>query len=396
MIKKTYKKVLGVALSLLLVLSILFIPNNVNAAPISISVEDFVEAGNNPGVTTAKGITYINTEGLNFFSFEPGEYMLADDIDITGYQIFTEKEGDYKFDLNGKTLTGSGITPVFYFVYGNVTVTNGTVTNTGGGASIALHDGNCLVENVICNGVLILASQKKDSNFVVNNVTTTGELLVRGEKTTATINSGSFSDDLNVAFTITEGASVVINDGTFTSPVSAIVSNYDFSRDPATMEPIILPPAKSIVINGGTFKSTGTDADTIGSLVLLGYENVTLNGGTFISENNALGAIVTALKTDNPKTELESLLGAGYKYNEDLTFAKKIVNNVATGEDQELTYTQSNVTIVKVESPSDNTDSTPASNNTPSKIIPPKTGDNTFIGYIIAIIKSLLSDIRAV
>lgn len=384
----TRRKMIGITLSLVLALTLLFVPSTANAAPISISVLDFAEAGYQPGVTTEKGITYINTAGQNFFSFEPGEYKLADDIDITGFQILTEKEGDYKFDLNGKTLTGSGITPVFYFVYGNVTVTNGTVTNTGGGASIALHDGNCLVENVICNGVLILASQKKDSNFVVNNVTTTGELLVRGEKTTATINSGSFSDDLNAAFTITEGASVVINDGTFTSPVSAIVSNYDFSRDPATMEPITLPPAKSIVINGGTFKSTGTDADTIGSLVLFGYENVTLNGGTFISENNALGAIVTALKTDNPKTELESFLGAGYKYNEDLTFAKKIVNNVATGEDQELTYTQKVLSVVKAETPQDNTntpDVVPAPDSSTTKVVAPKTGDNSILGMIYSV-----------
>jgi hypothetical protein len=308
-------------ISIIVILAILLTACSQNSpkdsGQVSITQNDFTEAKNKPDTVTSKGITY-HQEGENssYYSFEPGTYKLKEDITIEDSIIDIDKSGEYTFDLNGKSFSRKGDwSGFFYFSNGKLTIAgDGKMENDP--SVLTLIDCEATIDSGTFNGAVSCMSEKENTTFTVNEAAVNGVVWVTGEKTEGVINNGAFSGELNAALMVSNGAAVTVNDGTFTSGEAALEANK------ITQNSDDGKPAKSIVINGGTFKTSvdvqDPDVTPIGGIFLESFEKVTLNGGTFISEGNALGAIVASVDPANPYDGYKNFLGSGFNYSEEL------------------------------------------------------------------------------
>lgn len=160
-------------------------------------------------------------------------------ITVDGYNDGTNA----KLYLQGGTI--SGIVQVQGIAYANVKNT----TITASDRALSVTDGGAAV---------------------IENSNITGEIYVRDNNTSLTINSGTFTANYNcIAGDAGEnlgGTSVTINDGTFRTVSKTGVAVFQ-------------PQAGTLTINGGTFQG--------GDALYLKGGNTTINGGTF----RAVGAL---------------------------------------------------------------------------------------------------------
>ncbi|MCR4611116.1 MAG: carbohydrate-binding domain-containing protein [Lachnospiraceae bacterium] len=337
------KKTIANMLVLLLVVSAItcvFIPMRANATTGLIAL-DFLNAKLLKGQYTEKGISYQEMGDSNVFVMKPGEYILLDNIDLQE-SIMSEEEGTYVFNLNGKTLTTNAFAVSLYIMNADVTIKgNGTITNNIGLPSVALYDGNFKIENGTFNGYFLAGSSKKDSSLVILDANMPKGICLRGEKMDAVINDGVFNSDMGAACHATEGVTLTINNGEFTSSSDGLYAVVDYTKDPQTMKNVVLPGPKSVTINGGTFKSTGEDDEAVcGGVFFSDYDNVTINGGAFIGEGNAFGGLCATVSDGSPEDKFNSFLGQGRNYSEALK-----VDSKDSSDGKKVYYTQGTISV---------------------------------------------------
>lgn len=325
-----------IVLFALVMISFAMIPVKV-FAEVTLTQSDFTEAKQNPGTSTSKGISYIKDEEIgDYYSFEPGTYTLAEDITVEDDIIMIDNNGEYIFDLNGKSLIRTGDpSGFFYFVNGKLKITgNGKIENDP--SIMTLIDCEAEIDNGTLSGAMTCSTDKGHSSLTINDANVDGPIWLTGENATGVINNGTFYDRLNAAFMVSDGASLTVNDGTFTSGETGLAANgiTNTSADGK--------PAKSLVINGGTFKvaldAQDPDVPPIGAVCLEKCDEVILNGGTFIAEGDALGAIVATVNKGTPDEEFQNFLGTGYSYSDKLQLKK-------TGTEG-FYATQNNISVV--------------------------------------------------
>ena len=307
------------------------------AAAITITQEDFAAA-----CTTAptKGITCNATDGR--YTLAAGDYVLGGNVDLGTYNLGLAEAGDYSLDLGGHTLTtatDSNVKPnaVTVINAGKTTaIKNGKITNTANGTkALAIGGATATLTDVILtsdgNSAEIGDFGTTAANVTFNNVTSGSHIEVMGNST-LTINSGTYSDNMQgaistsfsfdpVTFEMTgDGGHLIINGGIFTSEAgSAIYANgigekatVEINGGTFTSEAdtgLEVLGAKSVVITGGTF--TGLEA----GLRLADYNNVVLSGGTFKALGTEAGnGAVTALAENTDI--LSKILASGYKYTD--------------------------------------------------------------------------------
>ena len=178
-----------VVLFVVLALSLIMIPNTADAAVVELKQQDFQEAINHQGTKTAKGLTYEKEGERECFSFDPGEYKLAENIDLG--VAFIECRGEYVFDLNGKNISNVGLTALLFINDSDVKVFgNGTIKCISAG--ISAEDSNVVLEDTTLDSALTFWSDTKEVNLVINNSKVMDRIYVHGENAFATINGGEF------------------------------------------------------------------------------------------------------------------------------------------------------------------------------------------------------------
>lgn len=377
-------KVGTVVLSVILVLSLIMIPNTADAAEVELTQQDFQDAKDAPGTKTAKGITYEKEGERECFYIDPGEYKLAEDISLG--LGFIECRGEYVLDFNGKKIFNEGLKALLYFNDSDVKLFgNGTIICEAAG--ISAKDSNVVLEDMTLNAVLSFWSDKREANLVINNSKVMNTTYIRGINAVATINSGEFygGEYGNPSCTVTDKATLIINDGYFETVNSVIVA--DNNGD-------LRLPAGSIVINGGTFISRGTDNDCLGTLALISVDKVELNGGTFIYEGSQFGPISTVYERGKNVTDVfNSFLGEGYTYSEELEFIEDSAESITMSW-----IKQKSISVVKKNSAGDDSSaassdqSSNSNNQKTSKIKAPKTDDDfLFWVGIVALVVGVFS-----
>ena len=374
-------KVGAVVLSVVLALSLIMIPNTADAAVVELKQQDFQEAINHQGTKTAKGLTYEKEGERECFYFDPGEYKLAENIDLG--VAFIECRGEYVFDLNGKNISNVGLTGLLFLNDSDVKVFgNGTIKCVSAG--ISAKDSNVVLEDTTLDSALTFWSDTKEVNLVINNSKVMDRIYVHGKNAVATINGGEFygGEFDNPSCTVTDQATLIINDGYFETASSVIDANKNGD---------LRLPARLIVINGGTFRSRGTDSECFGTLALISVDKVVLNGGTFIYEGSNYGPISNVYERGKDVKEVfNSFLGEGYTYSEEPEFVEDSYEDITMSW-----IKQKSISVVKKNNNIDDNSLSPtnqSSNNgseNTSKVKAPKTGDdNLFLAlvFVLAIV----------
>ena len=317
--KRGFARVGAIALSAVLSFSIMLFPNTADAAQVELTQQDFLAAVDSPGTKTAKGILYEKEGEKESFSLEPGEYKFAENVSLG--KSFIKCKGEYVFDLNGKELSNAGLTALLMFDDSNAKVTgNGTIKCEAAG--ISAIDSNVVIEDTTLDSVLTFLSDKRKADLVINNSKVMNNTFIHGINAVATINSGEFygGEYGNTSCTVTDKATVIINDGLFESDSCAIEANNkgDLSL-----------PAGKVVINGGTFKSSGTDEDCLGTLAFISVDKVELNGGTFTYEGSKFGPVSTVYERGKDVKEVfNAILGEGCTYSEEPEYVEDSYENI--------------------------------------------------------------------
>lgn len=234
-------------------------------------------------VAVAGGCKYDDALGIMGTSYYlgAGDYTLGEDLTLDGTKSLVF-DGASSFNLNGKTISDGGTTNYV----GTVQVKSGTIALSGGTISGTT--------SIFFGG-----------NATISNLTSTDSTRIFG---TATINSGTFSANMESAIYAFKNANITINGGTFTSAQDKGIEavhwgddDYDFTG--------------TLRINGGTF--TG---NTHGLLVgdPSQVTNITLAGGTFkyTGTNDTFGAIGITSEDAIAASSLNGLLASGYSYSD--------------------------------------------------------------------------------
>lgn len=339
-----------------------FVKVNAISEVVELSQADFDEALALGGEPTAKGISY-DSEYDDFILAE-GEYKLLEDIYFTYASIYVS-DGDFVIDLNGKTISSGEDDATIGFVNGNLTIKgNGTVSNEAGESTfytlendegktsnIVLEDvtfsydayiryANATIKNVnfseytyIRNSNVTIEDAVFNGKTTVNNSTlniksfeanddiefngcelTIEDAKVNGqvdisEETVATINGGTYQNDSHTII-VANGATLIINDGTFISNDAYAINTLAL---PVYPDYYMGPIAKYLEINGGTF--TGYYLAVCFSDV----EKALLSGGTFKSINDDSGALEILIKDGSaPEDVYNAMLAEGSIWSDEL------------------------------------------------------------------------------
>ena len=247
--------------------ALLFTGVQVQAAePIEITNEKLADAKADPG-TAVDGITY---QSSNEYYFASGDYVFGEDITGSDYFSFYFNDGDFKLDLNGKTITA----------YAQFEINNSTL----------ILDGNGTIES----GLQITGNSNvtiKSGTFNGNIKSTSSKLLIEN----ATVNN-EWGEAITIAGTNGE---VEIWDGTFTSAEDSGAAAFRVEAD----------SVKSLIIKGGIF--TGDDYGFRSDNAT--YETVYLKGGTYKGIKDA--AIYFSRGTEEAANSiLMDILYDGYVY----------------------------------------------------------------------------------
>lgn len=327
-------------IAVLLVLAILLVPVKAFAAEATVTElyqADFDEAMETPGETTEKGITY--DEGYYDFGFAVGEYKFMEDIDLGDNSIYFGDDGEFTFNLNGKTITNSEDEATIGFYNGTLTITGeGTIENSEGYSALETYipDEDESVNVTIENGTFVGGIEFYSATAVIiEDATVQGSVKI-DNGSNVTIQDGTYTAENSDAVYVWNGSSVTINGGTFTSPWNALMAEPGGYFDYQTDEWVEGDNPAKVVICGGTFTA---EAETAASF--WNVEVVTLKGGTFTVEGeDPIGAILATVEGEEG---FLGLLGEGFKYSEDLALEE--MNNQETGEVIAY-YTQASISVI--------------------------------------------------
>jgi len=331
------KKLFMLVFCIVLALAILAIPTNAFAAT-ELYQADFDEAIEAEEYPTSKGIYYDSYYGD--FEFDPGEYTIMENIDL-GENSFYVGEGEFVFDLNGKTITSAEYEATFGFYNGQLTITgNGTIENTAGDSTFEAYipyEDNT-VEITIESGEFIGGIEfYGTTDAVIVDATVEGPVVINSGSN-VTIQDGTYTAENSDAIYVWDGSSVTINGGTFTSPYNALTAENGENYDYETGEWVVGKNPAKVVICGGTF--TGGES----GIVLFNVDQIVLKGGTFemTGEGDYPKGAISA--TAEGEDVFLSFLGDGFVYSEGLQLTP-----FDEEEYQGALYTQSLLSVVYFE-----------------------------------------------
>lgn len=334
-------------LLLIFAVAFLFIPNNVKASTIELSQDDFNEACNNPGVTTAKGITYSYPS----YFLGNNDYKLLSDIDLTFYKIMIDgSDYEISIDFNGHSYSGE-----FNANVSKLTLINGTMGN------YSYINGDCdvLIDNMNFNGWLTFNNYDLNSNSRTNVTIKNGtfELLSYVGIGTSVIKNGVFQDfswrgyageEWNESDDIL--ASLVIDNATISDAIDLTYTDAIINDGNYSGVGISIRGGSKAIINGGEFTNSFNNAaieispdytDIINDyyMYLSDVRSVVINGGHFISnsEIDGYGAYIISVGPSLPYIEInggifEGTLGSIYLKNEHTYGGNPTTNDVLSLE----------------------------------------------------------------
>lgn len=238
--------------------------------------------------------------------------VLIEDAELTAsVEIPAGKE--VTFDLNGKTLSASGMNVLRNNAGGKLTIKNGTVERTGDTAGYAVSNDNA-ASNMILENVTIKGGVYTSGALTATNANVSQHFASRhaiyASGCEVTLNSGTYHNYNagNSAVFVANGATVTIEGGTF---------SIDNGKQTLGWTSNLIDVGNgSCVMNGGEFK---------GHFRVQGNGNLTINGGTFENTHGEsyqlyTGAVVNVKGgtfTDaTAKTFAANNLAAGYTLGE--------------------------------------------------------------------------------
>ena len=219
-----------------------------------------------------------------------------------------------KLTINGGKITATTKSKAVYAVYSessSVTINGGTIeanynsTGSGSAYGVGLMGDTSGSSVATINGGTFIATSKSTANSRCAAIFANG---AKANKITITINGGTFEGSRDgyrgasvIRFRDTEcGATVVINDGTFTAGKTAAGSTDDR---------MFAGSLGALTIKGGTF--------TYDTLIFTDARKATITGGTFV-------------KFDGTKNDISGKLAEGYLQTENGAVVKGEKSEVAT------------------------------------------------------------------
>ena len=202
-----------------------------------------------------------------------GAYKVLNDITVTE-AMNVPAAVNVELDLNGKTITGTkgrdaDDNRIHVIVNnGTLTIAGGTVASTGtNGGSAVLNKGVLTLEDVTIEGAPSDTTNGDYASYAVNT---------DGAGSQLTVNNANISG--RGAIGATNGAKVVVNGGTYKSPVPAW-GHCIYAVDAGT----------EVTINGGTFSEGFDSAPNDWTYMIYSGKSakVTVNGGTFSAWDSA-------------------------------------------------------------------------------------------------------------
>lgn len=214
-----------------------------------------------------------------------GNFILMSDIEIAEAVVVPEGKS-VVFDLNGKNITSA-------MTSGRTIVVNGVLNLKNG--SIVTNDGVCGVYATGKSASLTLTDMTIDVNGTGSNAEWNHAAIGAANGATVVINNGTYSAEVGYGLTVmTSGAHITINDGTFTTEgaTNSAAVRLDSGWDNSKIYTFA-------AINGGTFNApeggyafTATNAYGKDIVIYDGIFNgklashyqekgVVINGGTF-------------------------------------------------------------------------------------------------------------------
>ena len=254
---------------------------------------------------------------------------------VNGNAVFYDGDKSFTIDLNGFTFTGNTSNVVFRFqkaegAENTITIKNGTViAGANSWSAISVGSSTETITNIVLDNLTVQSEKANDiairaragSNFVINNCTVTaingaGCIVAGGgnvelNNVTANqygvynwnsvvlgisggakmvVNSGSYTSDPEgnakgnwVAYIMSSGGTLEINDGTFTGTVAETANASNACG-------LICADRAAIVnINGGTFNSNGAILDMRNNVGTLPNPTATIAGGKFSADPTVSG-----------------------------------------------------------------------------------------------------------